>query len=588
MTKGEKHSKLDVDEGVDEVSDSKQETTEDIAKLGDTNEAVAVPRKKSRTTAWWRRKKVLVSIIGLLLVAGIVTAVPFLRYGVVGLFVHKSVALKVVDDASGKPVSGVVVTVGSVEATTNKDGIAKFSNIVVGDHFAKAEKKYYGTWNGSVLVPIFSDVKNSTLKMRATGRTVTVKVLQSITAKPVSNVNVSIGDTSAVTDDTGEASVVVSVGSTASEGKVSADRFVSANFNFNPKATEDQVVEVKIVPTGKVYYLSKATGVISVMSANLDGSDAKTIVAGTGREYDQDTAITATSDWKYLILNANREGKTKLYLVNTADGSLTKIDNDDVNYQMVGWIGSSFVYVVSRDRAAWQTGQSAIKSFDAETRKSVVIDETQAAGTSYYDYQGQYISAVGLTTDRIIYAKSWSSNNQASLDGKKTQIMSASASGAKLTLKEANAAESSIGAVRVHAPNAVYVSEYSTKTNASVVYDVVDGKLSRSQLDDTAMNNMVLPTYLVSPGGTKTAWSDTRDGKNLVFLGDSNANSPKQLVPVGYSVYGWMTDTYLLLTKSKSELYIYPVDGSVEVPVKITDYHKPMSTWMGIGYGGGA
>lgn len=588
MGKVDKNTERAIESAAEEIdsSDDSQPTAEE--KKPTDKAGAKLTTKRAVRSSGGRRKKAIGLLVGLAIVVAAVAMVPFLRYGLTGLFVHKSVALKVVDDASGKPVSGALVTLGRADMTTDKDGIAKFSGVAVGDYYAKVEKKYYGSWSGSVLVPIFSGVKNSTVQLKATGRTVTLKVRQSITDKPVGDVTVSIGDASAVTDDKGEASVVVAVGSIVGEGKVSADRFVSATFRINPKASEDQVVEVKIAPAGKVYYLSKATGVISVMSANVDGSDVKTVVAGTGKEYDHDTAIMATKDWKYLALNANREGKTRLYSINTTDGSMIKIDNEEASYQMIGWLGNSLVYTVSRERPVWQGGQSAIKAYNVESRRISIIDELQASGTSYYDYQGQYMSAVALTTDRVIYGKSWMSSNPASLGDKKTQIISATIDGSKLSLKDKSAAEGGVGTVRVHAPNAVYVLVYNNATNTSVVYDIINGKLSQSQLDDSAMNSVVLPTYLVSPAGTKTAWSDVRDGKSLVFLGDANGSAAKQLSPVGYTVYGWMTDAYLLLTKDRSELYIYPTDGSIQAPVKITDYHRPTNNWMGIGYGGGA
>jgi hypothetical protein len=56
-----------------------------------------------------------------------------------------------------------------------------------------------------------------------------------------------------------------------------------------------------------------------------------------------------------------------------------------------------------------------------------------------------------------------------------------------------------------------------------------------------------------------------------------------------YSPYGWFSDSYTLVSKNASELYIMPTSGPAKSrqPLKITDYYKPAQTYVGYGYGYG-
>ncbi len=581
MAKVDKDTEQAIDNAVEEIqSDSTEDTLqkETVTDI-DPNKT---PAKRHMSN---RKKKLIVWGVLIALLAAVIAAVPFLRYGFMGVFVHKNVAVTVLDDTNGKPVSGVNVTLDTTTVATDKAGAAHFSGIAVGEHAVKVQKKYYNPASTTVLLPITGNATNNTVKIKATGRTVSVQVSQAITGQPLSDATVMIGDTSAISDSKGIANVVVGVGSGASNGTVKLDKYADATFVVDPKATDDQTVAVKIVPAGRVYYLSKATGIINVMSANLDGSKATVALQGTGKENDQDTMLMASSDWKYVAVNANRDGHAKPYLLTAADNSLVKIDDDDGTYQMVGWTDTTFVYMVNRNRATWQPGQIAIKAYDTATKKLTVIDESQASGSSYYDYQSQGFTTAAIAYGRIIYGKNWYSAYASGLTGKNSQLVSAQTNGVKSVLKEVDATQQSVSVIRQYSPVGVYVSMYSFGDGKGTVYDLNNNKVTQSSMDENTLNNATIPADIVSPSGTKTAWHDTRDGKNYIFTGDANGKSAKQLPPVGYKVYGWFTDDYLLLTKEGSELFVYPADGSTTQPLKVTDYHKPATMWPGIGYG---
>jgi hypothetical protein len=95
---------------------------------------------------------------------------------------------------------------------------------------------------------------------------------------------------------------------------------------------------------------------------------------------------------------------------------------------------------------------------------------------------------------------------------------------------------------------------------------------------------------LISPDGHQTFWSDSRDGKNALFVGDEAAKNAKQVALLkDYRAYGWYTDKYLLVSKDSSELYVLPVAGlsGDAQPSKVSDYYRPDISYNGYGRGYG-
>jgi hypothetical protein len=139
--------------------------------------------------------------------------------------------------------------------------------------------------------------------------------------------------------------------------------------------------------------------------------------------------------------------------------------------------------------------------------------------------------------------------------------------------------------VKAYEPDSVVVRV--PNGTAASFYEYENGTLtSRSDLSDQKFYNDAYPTYLVSPGGNQVFWSEARDGKNTLFVGDKNAENSKQIATLSpYVAYGWYSDKYLLLSKNSSELYIMAASGGEAK--KVTDYHKPFADFSGYGYGYG-
>jgi len=301
--------------------------------------------------------------------------------------------------------------------------------------------------------------------------------------------------------------------------------------------------------------------------------------------------LLASRDWNYLALLSRRAGdNASLYLINTADDSLSNIDTGGASFNLVGWSDDTFVYYVTRSNVQpWQPHAQALKSFNAGTKQLLTLDQTNAQGSDQSNYAQEAYGQVYQIGKTVVYEKYWNASyyNQAVLNDKQAGIYSIGAGGANAqTLKTFgyNAGQTTFINSVPYQANQIYYSV--TEKDAQSYYAYASGKVTtKGNLeDDFNEYYQNRKTYLASPSGDSTFWVEPRDGKNTLFIGDENGSNGKQIASLSdYSNYGWYTDNYLLVSKNSSELYAMSKDG--KNTVKISDYHKPQLSYPG--YGGG-
>jgi hypothetical protein len=552
--------------------------------------------------AYLAHKKITIPATILLLVV-ILLGIPATRYPILGVGIKKNLSVVVVDAKTGKPVSSVELSLAGKTVKTDQAGRVTLKKVSVGPYNLKATKKYYRDTNLPVFVSL-NGKGDTIVKLDATGRQVKVLVFNTITGRGLGGADVSAAGTEAKTDEKGEAVIVLPAESDTQDVTVTKD-------GFNKHDTKIKVIEsdnvteensFSLTPNGKVYFLSKRTGKINVMKSNLDGTNQEVVLAATGGEDDTDTILLASQDWKYLAFKSQRNGATKpasLYLIDTTNGDkLTTMDEGDATFTLTGWSGHTFVYQVQRNKVQyWQPNKSSIKSFDADAKKLNILDNTagEGSGASTYsgtDYKAEYYTNLILIGDTVNYGKTWISgvytSDGSSLAGKQSAIYSVKANGQdKKTLKSFEAGKVSSMESRLYKPREAYYRVYVSSSNTPEYYEVENGSV-QTKGDLSTQFYAAYPTYLYSPSNKQTFWAESRDGKNSLFVGDESGDNSKSVGELtSDTAYGWFTDDYLLISQNSSELYIIsPLDGlGANRATKITDYHKPNTTFYG--YGGG-
>jgi hypothetical protein len=551
-------------------------------------------RFKNGWRAWWANpKKRYLTLGAVVLMIGAVFAVPVTRYDTLGLVLKKPVTIRTVDSKTGAPVSGVTVMLAGRSAETDANGLVTLQ-VSLGSKTLEVSKSYYKGTATKQLVTLSASRNNFKASLTALGRQVRVKVVDKVSGKPVSGATVMVGNSKAKTDTSGGVTVVTPVSNGTQTATVSVKGYNDAKVSI---AVGGDLAKntFAVLPSGKLYFLSNLSGRIDVVKTNLDGTDRQVVLEGTGNEDRYSTSLLASRDWKYLALLAKRDGKSaSVYMIDTTNNDkLTTIDQGDASFSFVGWSNDRFIYQVNRNSVqVWQSNRQALKSLDAASGQTLLLDQTQASGTSGSDYMGQNFGNVYLFGNQVVYPKSWAkasytsslSSNQGELDA-----INADGSGHKVlksfSYSGQNTYYDSISvSTQPYEVGGLYIETDNNGANQTF-YKYEGGKVvtDASITADSYYNNPY-STYLLSPSGGSTFWSDQRDGKNMLFTGDQNGEKSKTIASLSdYSAYGWFTDNYLLVSKNSSELYIMGKDGGT--PLKITDYYKPSINYQG--YGGG-
>lgn len=527
-----------------------------------------------------KKGKITFGIVAAIIVlVGVLLAVPVTRYGILGPFIHKDLTVTVVDSKTGKPVSDATVSTPGATAHTDNNGKATLTKLPVGTHTVTVTKKYYKDASLSALVSILHDPSIGAIQLQATGRQVPITVTNKISGAALAKATIVAGDATAITDGKGDATLVLPANDATVAATIKAD-----NYNNNAvSVTVTEQVDAKnaftLTPAGKVYFLSKRTGIINVMKSDLDGSNQQVVMQGTGKEDDTRTVLLASRDWKYLLLQTRRDGaKQDLYVINTANDQATEIDTGNVTFTSVGWHNHVFAYLVERQDVPYgQPKRQALKSYDAEANKLVTLAETNAQNGTSEDFGYNYFDDAKGT---LIYVANIQSStaqttiNSIQLDGSNKKVL--------YTLP----VNTFIGLAIPYAPNAVY---YIAATSPqSTFYEYEDGAVKPNTTISQSQVTQLYPTFLQSPSGSQTFWYEPRDGKNTLFIGDKDGKNGKQIATASdFTPYGWYGDDYLLVSKNSSELYIVSAKNpDFSKAVKLTDYHKPLAGTF-YGYGGG-
>lgn len=592
------------------AEDKSQKPIEDdeIIEIPDTTEVVDVPAKEAVLEATaepkpkgdnklkrlWKKyleKKKITIPVTVLLVISILLAVPYTRYKIVGVFYKKSFQVTVVDNKTGKPVSEATVSIPGNSAKTDGDGKVTFQKVKVGPLIVGVDKNFYVHTEQDALVPIKGSASTE-VSIEATGRQVPVKVSNQITSKGVKGITIKAGDSEARTDEAGQAIIVLSPNSQTEKAILSGDGYNNADIEI--KVTDTDVPENKFMVTssGKIYFLSKKSGKIDVVKTNLDGTDRQTVLEGTGREDETDTVLLASRDWKYMALKSRRDDKTRLYLISAADDKVETIDEGNAYFYPVGWSNKQFVYTLVRsDVQQWQPKQNALKSFNAETKQLKTLDESQAEGTSFDNYAAETFGQVYILDNMLVYAKDWTAGylGYSLLNGKRMSINSIRPdSSDKKMLRDFDESPDSTSYIlgKLYKPQEVYF-QVTQQASTSTYFEYEDGQVIAATDVTQDKFSAFYPTFLISPSGNRTFWSEPRDGKNTLFLGNQDAGEEKEIATLSdLTPYGWFSENYLLASKSGSELFIFSPDTPSQA-LKITDYHKPNQDFSGYGYGYG-
>lgn len=550
----------------------------------------ALGRKRSQPDkpSWKAKLKKLLKSKRLWTIVAIVIlllfTVPVTRYKIIGLFIKKQVSVTVLDSKTATPVSYATVTANGKAAKTNANGTATFKT-APGSTKLIVSKQYYTTYNKLFFVGLGSGAR-AKVGLVATGRQVPLTILNKLTGQPLANATITVLKTAARTDARGHAVIVLPASEANAAGTVSLRGYNLLKTNI--QVTNDVVSAntFNLTPTGHVYFLSNISGTMDVVKTNLDGSGRQVVLEGTDQEDRSTMSLLATRDWRYLVLKSRRDtAQPVLYLIDTSNDKVTQFDSNNGSFNLIGWYGHNFMYdFVSNSVPQSQNGHEVIKSYDADHQQLNQLDQSQAASDQNgYAFQDFYNFSV--LNNQLVYNTQWYSGG-ADLAGKNASIRGIQPDGQnKKDYQTFPSAGLNYVLNAPYQPQAVYYGVYNGGSGTTY-YNFANQAVNAVSLDQSYFKKNY-PTYLASPSGNQTFWIDEN---NNLFVGDKNAQRPKQLAGLaGYKPYGWFSDNYLLLSKGGTDLYITPASSLKpgQQPFKISYFYSQIPKYPNYSYGYG-
>jgi hypothetical protein len=581
----------EIDKAIDDIQHTDSDTELDAAfAVQNTSE------KRSLKQKYLDHKKWTIPLTILVLILIIVFSLPSSRYKIIGLFVSHTYTVTFQDSATSSAVSSATVHLDGATTTTDSSGKAMFTHIKPGSHQLSVTKQYYKTYSASVFVGI-SSPKPVSNRLVATGRQVLIHITNAITGKPLNDVDINSLGTSGRTNSSGDAHIVLPADKASASAKLNAGAG-----GFNEKTVTIQILNAKansnnfqLVPAGHIYFLSNRSGKVDVVSTNYDGSNRQTLLAGTGFEDANNSQIYISPDQKYIALFTKRNNANNgagLYILNTDTSKLSKVEESaNVNITQIGWSGTYFVYsLYNYSTPQYQTGVSALKSYNAALDSMATLDQSQGegdlTGNSY-----QVFSVATLIDGNVVYGTSWETNQPGRLDTKSDTINSIQLNGTnKKTLRSltipTGASYIALAQVLV-APEVSYFEMPSSNNDPSsgaIFFKYTKGGLTQTNnftyanfTDQNVANGFIT----LSPSGSASLFQDSVDGHLVVSTGDSSGSNKQKIIelPSDGDVKGWLDNDYILIAQSNNQLYVIPASTSSSTkPMFVSDFLVPPHT----------
>jgi hypothetical protein len=539
----------------------------------DGEKTLAGPKSQSRWRSISRKKVALISVGFVLIIVTLLVVVTDVKYNILNVFMTSSLNISVTDEKTSQPIPEAKIKINNKSYTANSKGFISISKVQFGQQRIEVNKSAYA--DKTVDLTVNSNASDIKVALTPVGTKVSLKVVDWISGQTILGAKAIFGANSALSDKNGR--LVLTIPPQEKEKiaiKISCEEYNDLSTTIEISGAGDR--RINLVPSGKVYFLSKASGKIDVVKTNLDGSDRKTILAGTGKENDQTTTMMASSDWSFLALKSHRDGDNEsLYLVDTHDDSVVGVDKASSGFSLAGWQGHKFIYTSEATGVAYNaSGHWIIKSYNADNSKLTNIEQSQgAANQSSYTYQ--------TFTQIVIYDRGFLYGHNGTLkeDGSNANndLVYVDENNNKKVIKSYDPAQVLGISLVAMGPNDVYIGLAGPDASSNKV-----ARYSQNHLRDTtalSYNDLFTNNYpikILSPNGKQVVWSETRDGKNTILISGTDDPDGKEVISQDeYSAYGWFTDDYILLSKDNSELYAAPaVADSNTKPVKISDYHR--------------
>lgn len=514
---------------------------------------VAKPKNRFKRflKAWWRNKVArYITIIVLVLAIIALAVVPKTRYAILNtLGVRSSASVVVLDGTTKLPLKNVSVQLNEKQVQTNKEGVAKFNDLRLGNYTLQVKRLAFAPQKQAVTIGWGSNPLGE-VALKAVGTQYEIHVKDYLSGKPLAGAEVESDGLNALSDKDGKITLTIEDTSiTQLTLALNAVGYRSEQMTLD--AAVVGVTDILLVPDKKAVYMSKQSGKYDVFVSDLDGKNKKLLLAATGFENDNSSLVVSPDNSRAALVSTRDNKRDKngyalygLTLIDVAAGTSTPVDKAE-QIQLVDWIGNRLVY---RSTAAGPSAASANRNklisynYEANTR-------VQLATANGFN---SLISAEGY-----IYYAAAATDPQATLG--------------LFRVKPDGSGRERLSSEEIWTGIRTAYETISLQTPAGwYSLDIASKKIKQGS-PPLSFNGLYIAT---DSKGQYHVWADSRDGKGVLLLKKQPTEAPGTLLTqpgLTYPVY-WAGDNaiiYRAVTSTESADYVISPNGGS--PRKISD-----------------
>ena len=527
-------------------------------------QSTATPKQQRQNPfkRWWGNKRartITVAAVAALFLG--FALYPATRYTILNsVGVRSGISITVIDSKSGVPIKNAEVFVGGAKGMTNDKGEATLTNVRLGKTQLVLNKRSFSPFSQTVIIGWGSNPYDDAFQMTPTGTAYAFTVTDWLSGNPIENVEVTDGESTAVTNAKGVGTLQVEPTDKDLKITIKGKDYRVETLTISSSDTTNKAI--KLVAASPNVFVSKRSGKLDIYKRDADGKNEVILLPGTGTEQDP-LGLLVSPDGSQAAVVSTRDGKrdsngyllSNLYMIDTQTKTVTKIPGtESAQIQLIDWVDAKLVFVkVAAGPSAATAGRQRIAVYDVKQDK-----QTELANANYYNDVEVY---KGL----VYYAPSGGSGS-----GEAAQLyrinLDASAKTVLLNKETWITYRTSFDKMQISATESKW---YEQTLGDNKVVALGGAPASPTQR-----------IYVSSPG-SQSAWVDTRDGKGVLIVRDAKTGTEKVLVAksgLGYPMR-WLSDTHILFRVTNSvETADYVINVAGGNATKIGDVTNTAAT----------
>lgn len=542
------------------VDDIERQESDELLKAKDEEieKAFDPPKSKWQSFRKWcndiwdepkYRWSIIVGTVAFFLLVFLIPPTRYFVFNTIGF--RGSLSIKVVDDKTEQPLKNVNVNIRGKSAKTDDSGTVKIEKIKLGTTKLEVDRVAYATIRQNITIGLGAN-DLGTKQMNGVGVRLLFRSIDWLSKNPVEKVEASVGESSAFSDSDGKIELVLEPSSNMSvDINFTAKNYLkkTATVNMDDKSE----IETQMVVDYPHYFVSKRSGKYDLYKINMDRSDEKLILAGTGTEREQTLDLSSNNSHSYLAFVSQRENERNkdgyqmetLNLIKKSGDEVKKITNSE-DVRLVGWTDKHLVYVKI---AAGASGQNASRyrliSYELENGKELelassnyFVDVVMINDAVYYVPSDFYRSAV-----RGLYRVKPDGSNKAAIVSEDTWSLF----------------RTDVDQLTIQTPDKWY--KYTI------------GETNPQPLT-VAPNNPVSISFFENSDYSKSLWKDDRDGKGALLIRDMSNRKDNILVTKSGldKALGWAGEKHVVFrVVNPTETADYIISSEAGEAIKIQD-----------------